>query len=247
MTAQTVDEEHFFEDGGPAFLVRTSSEAIVGGVLWLHWYDQDAPDGNRTQFLAEAEELAGQGVVSVLPQLLFPWASDPSDAEADIARIQLETDRLGKAVDWLAEFDAPIVFVGHDFGAMHGLLVMARDRRIRAGVLMAPANRWANWFLRFWEVKGDRFDYMRALSPFDPIERVASVAPRALLFQYAENDFFIAGMDARELHHAAGQPKRFKTYPPDHALRHLEARADRRQFILAELEASDWRRREDSR
>ena len=29
----------------------------------------------------------------------------------------------------------------------------------------------------------------------------------------------------------------------DHALRHLEARADRRQFILAELAAADWRRR----
>lgn len=247
MTAQTIDEEHFFDDGGPAFLVRPTSDAVLGGVLWLHWFDPESPDGNRTQFLAEAEELAAQGVVAALPQLLFPWASDPSDAAADIARIEHEIGRLGRAVDWLAEFDAPVVLVGHDFGAMHGLLLMARDRRIRAAALIAPANRWASWFLRFWRVKGDRFDYMRALSPLDPIERVASVAPRALLLQYAENDFFIAGMDANELHNAAGQPKRIKTYPPDHALRHLEARADRRQFILAELDASDWRKREDSR
>lgn len=239
MTVQTVDDEHFFEDGGPAFLVRPSGGSVVGGVLWLHWFEPEAPDGNRTQFLAEAEELAAQGVVSVLPQLLFPWASDPSDADADIARVQIETARLRQAVDWLAEFDAPLVAVGHDFGAMHGLLLMARERRIRAAVLMAPANRWANWFLRFWRVEGDRFDYMRALSPFDPVERVASVAPRALLFQYAENDFFIAGMDASELHKAAGQPKRIKTYPADHALRHVEARADRRQFIFSELEPGD--------
>jgi pimeloyl-ACP methyl ester carboxylesterase len=143
----------------------------------------------------------------------------------------------------LAELDAPIVFVGHDFGAMHGLLLMARDRRIRAGVLIAPANRWADWFLPFWQVEGDRYDYMRALGPLDPIEQVGAVAPRSLLFQYAENDFFIAGMDASGLHRAAGQPKFIKTYPPDHAMRHPEARIDRRQFILAELAAADWRRR----
>jgi pimeloyl-ACP methyl ester carboxylesterase len=247
MTAQTVDEEHFFEDGGSAFLVRPSGDSVLGGVLWLHWFDPNAVDGNRTQFLTEAQDLAAQGVVSVLPQLLFPWSSDPSNSEADIARIQLEVDRLRHAVDWLAEFDAPVVFVGHDFGAMHGLLLMARDRRIRAAVLMAPANRWADWFLPFWRVKGDPFDYMRALAPLDPIERVAAVAPRSLFFQYAENDFYIAAMDASQLHQTAGQPKRVKTYPQDHALRHLEARADRRQFILAELKASDWHKREDSR
>ena len=239
----TVDNEQFFEDGGPAFEVRPAGTEVVGGVLFLHWFDSAADDGNRTQFLAEAEALAGQGVASVLPQLLFPWESAPSDAAEDIRRIEFEVERLRRAVDWLADLDAPVVFVGHDFGAMHGLLLMARDRRIRAGVLVAPANRWADWFLPFWQIAGDRYDYMRALGPLDPIEKVASVAPRSLLFQYAENDFFIAGMDASGLHQAAGQPKRISTYPPDHAMRHHEARVERRDFILAELAAADWRRR----
>jgi dienelactone hydrolase len=243
VTAQTVDNEHFFDDGGAAYLVRPGGDEVVGGVLFLHWFDGDAVDGNRTQFLGEAEELAGQGVASVLPQLLFPWATEPTDAAADISRIESEVARLRVAVDWLADLDAPVMFVGHDFGAMHGLLLMARDRRIRAGVLIAPANRWADWFLPFWKIEGDRYDYMRALGPLDPIEVVASVAPRSMLFQYAENDFFIAGMDASGLHRAAGQPKRIKTYPPDHSMRHVEARLDRRQFILAELAAADWRRR----
>ena len=238
----TVDNERFFEDGGAAYEVRPAGSEVVGGVLFLHWFDGDAVDGNRTQFLAEAEELAGQGVASVLPQLLFPWASDPSSAAEDVGRIESEVKRLRRAVDWLADLDAPVVFVGHDFGAMHGLLLMARDRRIRAGVMIAPANRWADWFLPFWQIEGDRYDYMRALGPLDPIEQVASVAPRSLLFQYAENDFFIAGMHASALHRAAGQPKRIKTYPPDHSMRHMEARLDRRQFILAELAAADWRR-----
>src|SRR5688572_1807632 len=48
MTVQTVDDEHFFEGGGPAFLVRPSGGPIVGGVLWLHWFDPEAPDGTAT-------------------------------------------------------------------------------------------------------------------------------------------------------------------------------------------------------
>jgi pimeloyl-ACP methyl ester carboxylesterase len=239
----TVDNQSFFDDGGPAYEVRPVGPDVIGGVLFLHWFDPAADDGNRTQFLAEAEALATEGVASVLPQLLFPWASAPTNAAEDIHRIEAEVDRLRRAVDWLADLDAPVVFVGHDFGAMHGLLLMARDRRIRAGVMVAPANRWADWFLPFWAIEGDRYDYMRALSPLDPIERVASVAPRSLLFQYAENDFYIAGMDASALHRTAGQPKRIKTYRPDHSMRHPEARQDRREFILAELAAADWRRR----
>jgi dienelactone hydrolase len=243
ITERIVDNPNFFEDGGAAYEVRPAGDQLVGGVLFLHWFDSESEDGNRTQFLAEAEALAGEGVASLLPQLMFPWASDPTDAAEDTRRIEAEVSRLKQAVDWLADLDAPVMFVGHDFGAMHGLPLMARDRRIRAGVLVAPANRWADWFLRFWRIEGDRYDYMRALGPLDPIENVAAVAPRSLLFQYAENDYFIAGMDANGLHNAAGQPKRMKMYPPDHSMRHVEARMDRRAFILAELAAADWRRR----
>ena len=89
----TVDNERFFEDGGAAYEVRPAGSEVVGGVLFLHWFDGDAVDGNRTQFLAEAEELAGQGVASVLPQLLFPWASDPTNAADDASRIESEVKR----------------------------------------------------------------------------------------------------------------------------------------------------------
>jgi hypothetical protein len=54
--------------------------------------------------------------------------------------------------------------------------------------------------------------------------------------QFASGDYFIAGMDASELFNAAGEPKRIERYEADHAMRSDPARADRRKFILEQLE-----------
>ncbi len=222
-------------DANDAYHVLPADGPIKGAALYLHWFDPQAPDGNRTQFLAEAEALAGRGVAVLLPQLAFPWSVDPSGSVADRVQIEAELERLGAGVDHLARRADRIVLVGHDFGAMHGALLMARDQRIEAGVLIAPANRWADWFLRFWPISEDRFDYGRALRDLDPIERVGEIAPRPLLMQFASDDYFIAGMDGAELFNAAAEPKRLERYEADHALRSEQARADRREFILEHL------------
>ena len=91
---------------------------------------------------------------------------------------------------------------------------------------------------RFWPINEDRFDYSRAMRPLDPIEHVASIAPRPLLLQFADDDYFIAGMDASELYNAAGEPKQIKRYEADHGMRTEQARADRREFILEQLEGA---------
>jgi len=208
----------------------------VGGVLFLHWFDPEAPDGNSTQFASEAGDLEREGTVTSRPQLAFPWSVDPAGSAHDTEQIEAELARLAASVDELVERGAARgVLVGHDFGAMHGALLMARDPRIVAGVLIAPANRWADWFLRFWPITEDRFAYGRAMQSLDPIERVGSISPRPLLLQFAEHDWFIAGMDAAELYRACGEPRRIETYPADHALRSDAAWADRRAFILDAL------------
>lgn len=161
---------------------------------------------------------------------------DPIDSTSDAARIEAEVERLASAVDSLvAEGAERVVLVGHDFGAMHGVLLMTRDQRISGGVMIAPANRWADWFLRFWKIEEDRIDYLRAMRPLDPIEHVASIAPRPLLLQFADSDWFIAGMDAAELYRAAGEPRRIESYVADHAMHNDQARIDRREFILEQL------------
>jgi hypothetical protein len=102
-------------------------------------------------------------------------------------------------------------------------------------VLIAGVPRWADWFLPFWQIAGDRFDYLRALAPFDPITHVANAAPAALLFQFARNDFYVAGMTGLEFRRAASDPNELKAYETDHAMRVPDARADRLAFLAAQL------------
>ncbi|MGH2416911.1 MAG: alpha/beta hydrolase family protein [Candidatus Limnocylindria bacterium] len=224
----------------PAFVVEPSEGGRGPAILFLHWFDTEAPDGNRTQFLAEAEDLArDHGVVSLLPQGRFPWSGDPTDAEADAGRIRAEVEGHRAALDLLAgrtDVDAArIALVGHDFGAMHGTLLSAEDRRIAAAVLIAATPRWGDWFLPFWPIAGDRHDYLRALAPVDPIARVGELSPRPVCFQFARSDFFIASMTGLEFHAAAGDPKELHAYEADHGMRVAEARVDRRTFLAAHI------------
>jgi pimeloyl-ACP methyl ester carboxylesterase len=175
------------------------------------------------------------GVVSVLPQGRFPWASPPTDAEADAARIRAEIDAHRTALDLLAarpDVEAGrIGLVGHDFGAMHGVALAADDERLAAVVAIAATPRWGDWFLPFWPIAGDRFDYLRALHSLDPITRIGAIAPRPILLQFARGDFYIADMTGLELARAAGEPKTLSAYDADHAMRVPEARVERGAFL----------------
>lgn len=219
-----------------AFLVEPFDGGRGPAALFLHWFDGEAPDGNRTQFVDEAVELARtDGIVSILPQGRFPWAGAPTDAEADAARIREEVAGHRAAVDLLADrkdVDAErIAIVGHDFGGMHGVLLAADDERIGAAVIIAATPRWGDWFLPFWPIAGDRFDYLRALAPLDPITRIGDIAPRPICLQFARNDFYIAAMTGMELHRAAGEAAEMHAYDADHAVRDPQARADRATFL----------------
>jgi pimeloyl-ACP methyl ester carboxylesterase len=233
-----------FADDAAAFLVEPLGGGRGPGILWLHWFDTEAPDGNRTQFVDEAVGLArDHRVVSVLPQGRFPWTGAPTDAAADAERIRAEVERHRAALDLLAarsDVDpARIALVGHDFGGMHGAILAAEDSRIAALVLIAATPRWGDWFLPFWQIGGDRHDYLRALEPLDPINRVGGLSPRPVMFQFARNDFFIAGMTGLEFNGAAGDPKELHAYDADHGMRDPQAALDRAAFLHVILERPD--------
>jgi pimeloyl-ACP methyl ester carboxylesterase len=222
-----------------AYVVEPPGKARAG-ILFLHWLGEHRSD--RTQFLSEARECARLGVRSVLPAGRLPWVPDPVDAETDVANIELEQLRLAAAFDGLARGlpkGAPVALVGHDFGAMHGLVLAGRrPKAFRAAVVIAATPRWGDWFLRFWKVGGDRFDYLRRLAPLDPIEAARSLRATTL-WQFSDRDFFIAPMSAVELARAAplpggGQPA-IEWYAADHAMRSAKARAARRAFLRREL------------
>jgi pimeloyl-ACP methyl ester carboxylesterase len=173
----------------------------------------------------------------VLPAGRLPWVPDPVDAETDVANLELEQRRLDAALDRLRAGlpkAAPLALVGHDFGAMHGLGLAARRPEFRATVVIAATPRWGDWFLRFWKVEGDRFEYLRRLAPFDPVTQ-AQELKGSVLWQFSERDFFIAPMDALELARAAPGDPTIGWYQADHAMRSARARAARATFLARTL------------
>jgi pimeloyl-ACP methyl ester carboxylesterase len=168
---------------------------------------------------------------------MFPWVSAPHDAETDIRRIEEEASALRAALELLGEAarvdSSRVAIVGHDFGAMHGAL-LAADSDPACVVMIAPTPRWSDWFLRFWPIEGDRFDYMRTLDPVDPITAIGNInAPT--LFQFGQQDFYIAAMTGSELFGAAVEPKTIKTYDSDHGLDVPQAWVDRLNFLVEHL------------
>jgi len=232
-------------DGVAAWLVRPNDgaaprDAFAGVVLW-HWFSQQ-PLGDRDQFLDEARELAGRGVVSLLPQGRFPWFEDPIGADRDVAAIEAEVARFAAGLDLLAERadvdQARLAVVGHDFGAMLASIVAGREQRVRAAVLIAPTPRWGDWFLPFWEIDQERTPYLRALEPLDPQAQMASIAPRPVLLQLAERDYFVPLMAGFELRRASGESHALdvRQYNADHEMRSDDARRDRVAFLAEVLE-----------
>jgi pimeloyl-ACP methyl ester carboxylesterase len=223
------------EEPVEAFLVEPLDLPARAGILFLHWLGEHRSD--RTQFTSEAQALAPSGIVSVLPAGRFPWTVAPSGADDDIAAIETEGERLEAALAGLAAAlppKAPIAVVGHDYGAMHGLRLMARHPEIEVGVVIAAAPRWVDWSLAFWPIADDRVEYARRLTPVDPIEAFKATKAR-VLFQFSKRDYFIAPMSAVELARARGEPVRPAFYAVDHAMRSRRARTDRQAFLLAEL------------
>ena len=206
------------------------------GLLFAHWYDTHAPNGNRTEFLDEAVGWAGRRqATSILPQLAFPWHADPNGSATDVERIAAEVARLRHCLDVLVARPGVdpgrIAVVGHDFGAMHAMLLGSMDRRPGAYVLIAAVPRWGDWFLPFWQIEEDRIDYLRALRPLDPIEHVGKLRPARILLQFALRDFYIAPMVSFEFRRAADGGAEVKSYEAEHDMASPEALADRTAFL----------------
>ena len=206
------------------------------GLLFAHWFDTEAPNGNRTEFVDEAVDWARRHrAAAILPQLAFPWASDPTGSRIDGERIVDEVTRLRRCLDLLATRPAVdgarIGVVGHDFGGMHAILLGTVDRRPIAYVLIAAVPRWGDWFLPFWVIDEDRIDYLRAMRPFDPIEHVGKVSPARVLLQFGKQDFYIAPMTGLEFKRAGGEGTELKTYEAEHDMAVADALADRTAFL----------------
>ncbi|WP_433310777.1 alpha/beta hydrolase family protein [Micromonospora chersina] len=224
-----------------AWLVRPQrSGGGLAGVLDLHWFEPGRANQDRSEFLAEATALAGRGVVSVLPQLTFPWAGDPVGDARDRAAVTAQLDAVQAAYRrLLAEPGVDrkrTAVVGHDYGAMYAVDLTAREPGLRTAVLLAPDATWANWFDLYWLQlpAGERAAYRTVFAGLDPADLVGRLGAGAYL-QFAGADRFV-GAETRAAFAAAAPQAKVSLYPgEEHDLGAARTRDDRHAWLAGRL------------
>ena len=219
-----------------ATLVEPSAPVTAArpAILFLHWYGPPDPSSNRTQFLAEAIELAGSGVVSLLVDT--PWSKERWFGTRDSAKdyeftVQMAKD-VKRALDVLLAQPgldkARIAVVGHDFGAMWGAMAVASDPRVTHFVYAAGTSSFTDWYLYTPKREGaERDAFVAKLAPLDPIAHLPKIAPRPVLLQFGTRDEHVKNEAATAQVEATKEPKTVKIYQnAEHELTY-QARVDR--------------------
>jgi predicted esterase len=208
-----------------AWLVEPAKQpkAKQCAVLFVHWYDSEAGDSNRNQYLREAIPLTDDGCVSLLIDTMWsktPWFRN-RDAARDFENSEKQVRDLAKALDFLLarkNIDPDRVFyVGHDFGAMYGMVLSSKEKRIKGWALQAGTASFSDWFLFFPRKEGaDRQAVIDRLAPLDPVKHIPTASP--LLLQFGTHDRFVPKPKADQLFAAASEPKQILWYEAGHAL-----------------------------
>jgi cephalosporin-C deacetylase-like acetyl esterase len=208
------------------------------GVLFVHWYEPPKPTSNRTEFLPDAIELAGNGVTSLLVDTMW---SDPAwftsrDPESDLGHSIEQVKELRRALDILASRPgvdpSRLFYVGHDFGAMYGAIVAGLDAaRLRAFVFMAGTQSFSDWFL-LWPKRDQaaREAVIGRLAPLDPTRYLARTGSLPILFQFATRDKFVTKAAADAIAASAAGPKDVRWYDAEHEL-NADATRDRLAWL----------------
>jgi fermentation-respiration switch protein FrsA (DUF1100 family)/ketosteroid isomerase-like protein len=209
---------------------------VRGGILFLHWLG-GPPKNDRTEFLDDAQTLAQHGITSFLIDL--PWAergwfrnrdvaNDPAMSAAVTRSVTMAVDRL----ETLLPRGSKIALVGHDFGAMYGLIAAGNDKRIGAAVLIAATPRFADWFLLGRELDEEtKRVYLEKIRSLDAPQHLARRAGMPLLFQFSRKDDYIPLERANELFAAASEPKEIRWYDSTHRMDHPDAARDRIAWV----------------
>jgi len=136
----------------------------------------------------------------------------------------IETRRL---LDYLQTCDDVahdrIYLLGASYGAITGSTAAAFDKRIRAAVLCYGGGnfRYLLGNEEAAEMMGAFAGPVKAfltllLAPSDPVQHIADISPRPVLFQNGTHDSVIGRPAARALHAAATEPKEILWYDSDH-------------------------------
>lgn len=245
-TSVTVRQLSYAQEDGSrnaATLVTPAASAATRrpGILYLHWYEPPRPTSNRTEFLADAIEMAQSGAVSLL--IDTPWSRESWFAKRDAAHdyefTVAMTRNVRRALDVLLAQPgidrARVALVGHDFGAMWGALAAADDPRVTHLVYMAGTRSFSDWYLFTPKKEGaDKDAFIARMAPLDPIAALAKISPRPVLLQFGTEDKFVKNDAAQAMAAAVTGPKELQTYDFEHELTY-QARVDRIAWLRQQL------------
>lgn len=225
-------------------IVRGTRKGKHPGVLFVHWLGEPKTT-NHTEFEPDAIALARRGAVSLLIDAMWSapdWFDTVgTDAVKDGPLVEAQVVDIRRALDLLLAQGgvdaAHVAFVAHDFGAMFGALMANVETRPSSWVLMAGVPTLAEWY-RFGKAKHalpDYAGYAAAMARYDITGGLAKLSGKAVLFQFAAKDYFIAEAEAFAFIGAVPGAKTAIFYDTDHALTVPAAAADRDGWLAKQL------------
>lgn len=224
------------------YFIRPEGVGPFPAILYVHWYEQESEDSNRTQFVEEAKQMAKRGAASLLIETMWSdrdWFIKRTQAEDYQSSVQ-QVVELRQAIDLLLSqpgIDASRCgYVGHDFGAMYGTVMGSVDPRPSCYVLMAGTPKFPDWFLYYPKLEGKaREDFIKQMNPINPIDHVGKLTPAPILFQFADNDPHVPIERAEEFFEAASKPRELRWYEAGHGLNE-KAQKERIAWVSEQLE-----------
>jgi dienelactone hydrolase len=230
-----------FSPGGrevKGYLVVPAGNGPFAGILWVHWLGEEK--SNRTQFLDEAVELASKGAVSLLVDAMWsaPEWFGKRIPEKDYKNSIRQVIELRQALDLLLSQSnvdkTRIGFVGHDFGAMYGMLMAGVDPRINTYVFIAATQSLNDWAFLGPQPKS-KAAYLKQNSNLELTDYLRQVKNANKFFQFGKADFYVSQADAAVLFKAASEPKQRKMYDASHKMELNEIVSDRHEWLVKEL------------
>ncbi len=224
-----------------AYLVVPSKKGKHPAALMVHWYAPEERDSNRTQYLSQAVELGKLGVISLLPETMwsepkwFPTRKRADDFEASaraVRDLRRELDLL------LSQSDVDktrVAFVGHDFGAMYGAILITVDKRPTLYALQAFTDEMSHWYLYGPKMpEPERSQFIEKLKPMDATEHLRKAAPAPVLLQFGTKDHHVPRARAEASINATSTPKKVIWYDTEHGLND-QAVTDRMAWLKQQL------------
>jgi dienelactone hydrolase len=210
-------------------------------ILYVHWLDPSSADSNRNEFLSEAKILAAKGYTSMLVSTFWSipggfymerrWQDDYQNTLYQLKDLQHATQLLKSIPGVSAKH---LIYVGHDYGATFGAMLLGVDHSFKSAVLMAGIAVITDWYT-YGSATGvpegkALEEFKKQFSKINPDDLIPH-AKADLFFQYSNKDQFISHAQAEALYKKARKGYKVSFYEADHSLKIELANKDRLSWI----------------